>query len=182
MEQRKRLTQPLRRSPLVVFHHVPQSVFHRRSNVAQHEGACQLGNDPKFKSVRRIFFSSPYVPPGGCGGSSLPSQSTHGMVIVVLPTLVRGCWLFVECGSSASGHRRSLRYEVRALHLPQVSNLREVGDNRLHEVVRPTHGSARTIYECSGHHNSARSPTQFGEGPLFSSSELQAKGAVCTFV
>ncbi len=70
----------------------------------------------------------------------------HGMYIVVLPTLVRGCWLYVECGSSASGRRRSLRYEVRALNLPQVWNLREVGDNRLHEGVGPTHGSVPTIY------------------------------------
>jgi len=42
-----------------------------------------------------FLFSSPYVPPGGRGGSSLPSQSTQGMVIVVLPTLVRGCWMYV---------------------------------------------------------------------------------------
>ncbi len=34
------------------------------------------------------------------------------MYIVVLPTLVRGCWLYVECGSSASGRRRSLRLEL----------------------------------------------------------------------
>jgi len=39
-----------------------------------------------------------------------------------------------------------LRYEVRALNLPQVSNLREVLDNMLHEGVGPTHGSAPTIY------------------------------------
>ncbi len=70
----------------------------------------------------------------------------HGMYIVVLLTLVRGCWLYVECGSSASGCRRSLRYEVPALNLPQVWNLREVGDNRLHEGVGLTHGSVPTIY------------------------------------
>ncbi len=167
MEQRKRLSQPLRRSPLVIFHHVPQSVSHRRSNVAQHEGACQPGNDPKFNSVRRFFFTSPLCPPGGkwWQQSTLAKHSWDGYC--GSSHAGEGCWLFVECGSSASGHRRSLRYEIRALHLPQVSNLREVGHKRLHEGVRPTHGSAPTIYECSGHHNSARSPTQFGEGPLF---------------
>jgi hypothetical protein len=59
---------------------------------------------------------------------------------MVLPTLVRGCWLYVEWGSSASGRRRSLRYEGGALNLPQVRNLREVGDNRLHEGDEPTYG------------------------------------------
>ena len=68
------------------------------------------------------------------------------MYIVVLPTLVRGCWLYVECGSSASGRRRSLRYEARTLNLPQVRNLREIGDNGLHEGVGSTHGSTPTIY------------------------------------
>jgi hypothetical protein len=47
---------------------------------------------------------------------------------------------------NASGRRRSLRYEVRALNLPQVRNLREVGDNRLLEGVGPTFGSVPTIY------------------------------------
>jgi len=48
------------------------------------------------------------------------------MYIVVLPTLVSGRWLYVECGSSASGRRLRLRREVHLLNLPQVLNLREV--------------------------------------------------------
>ncbi len=54
--------------------------------------------------------------------------------------------VFVECGGSASGRKRILCYEVGVLNLPQVRNLREVGDNRLHEGVGPTHGSAPTVY------------------------------------
>jgi len=48
------------------------------------------------------------------------------MYIVVLSTLVSGRWLYVECGRSASGRRRSLRFDVHALNLPQVLNLREI--------------------------------------------------------
>jgi hypothetical protein len=47
-------------------------------------------------------------------------SSTHGTYIVVLPTLVSGHWLYVECGSSASGRRLRLRREVHLLNLPQV--------------------------------------------------------------
>ena len=73
-------------------------------------------------------------------------SSTQEINLMIIPTLARGCWLYVEWGSSASGRRRSLRYEVRALNLPQVRNLQEVGDNRLQESVGPTHRSATTTY------------------------------------
>jgi len=53
--KKKRLSQPLYRSHLVVVHHVPQSVFHRRSTTAQHEGACRLWQISSIKSVRPNF-------------------------------------------------------------------------------------------------------------------------------
>ncbi|NOR89551.1 MAG: hypothetical protein GQ524_04785 [Anaerolineales bacterium] len=34
--------------------------------------------------------------------------------------------VFVECGSSASGIRRSLRFDVSEINLPQDQSLREV--------------------------------------------------------
>ncbi len=66
----------------------------------------------------------------------------------------------------ASGRRRSLRYEVRALNLPQ--DRKTCG--RLGVQVRDgcglTHGSAPTVYLCSGYRKSARSPTQFEGEPI----------------
>jgi hypothetical protein len=44
------------------------------------------------------------------------------MYIVVLLALARGCWLYVECGSSASGHRRSLRLDVCGYLVVGLSN------------------------------------------------------------
>lgn len=40
-------------------------------------------------------------------------NNAHGRYIVVLSTQVRGCRFDVECGISASGHRRSLRVKTR---------------------------------------------------------------------
>ncbi|MGB2896499.1 MAG: hypothetical protein WBB65_10110, partial [Anaerolineales bacterium] len=43
------------------------------------------------------------------------------------PYAARGLWVFLESGSSASGRRRSLRFNALELNLAQVQNLREVG-------------------------------------------------------
>ena len=89
----------------------------------------------------------PYCPPnGGTVGDSTPPHppdqtsssqlklimqigthgSAHRMYIMVVLTLMVSSWFNVECGSSASGRRRSLYFEVHSLNLPQVLNLREV--------------------------------------------------------
>ncbi len=66
----------------------------------------------------------------------------------------------------ASGRRRSLRYQVRALNLPQVSNLREVGDSRLQEGVGPTHGSAQRFTYVLGTVNPRGPPHNLEETRL----------------
>ena len=86
---------------------------------------------------------------------------------MVLPTLVRGCWLYVECGSSASGRRRSLRYGARALNLPQVSNLREVGVNWLLEGVGPIYGKAPRFTNVLGTANPSGPPHYLEENQKY---------------
>ena len=124
---------------------------------------------PESADVMNRFspFLPPYVSQGERGCSSLPphplttidsalrfketslrstqqrSWNVHSGPSHVGEELLAVCG---EFGSSTSGRRCSLRYEVRALNLPQVSNLWEVGAKRLHEGVGPTHGSAPTIY------------------------------------
>ncbi len=76
------------------------------------------------------------------GHQKVTYSSAHGMCIGCRPTLMMGSWFYVECGSSASGRRRSLRFEGCTLTSRRFETCGRLIDALLLDGGGPTHGSA----------------------------------------